>query len=217
MKAVGEFIPLAEETGLIVPIGHWAIESACKQNMLWQQSGLPCVPVMVNLSSLQFHDPKFVNKVEEILTATQLPPRYLNLELTESMLIHDSEHNMATLLDLRRLGIGLSIDDFGTGFSSLNYLKRFPVDHLKIDQSFVRDITRDASNSAIALAIIALARSLNLGVVAEGVETPEERDFLRNHGSPDMQGYLFCEPQPAASIASRWRQYDYLAAGGSGK
>ncbi len=213
----GEFIPLAEETGLIVPIGHWAIESACKQNMLWQQSGLPCVPVMVNLSSLQFHDPKFVNKVEEILTATQLPPRYLNLELTESMLIHDSEHNMATLLDLRRLGIGLSIDDFGTGFSSLNYLKRFPVDHLKIDQSFVRDITRDPSNSAIALAIIALARSLNLGVVAEGVETLEERDFLRNNGSPDMQGYLFCEPQPAASIASRWRQYDYLAAGGSGK
>jgi diguanylate cyclase (GGDEF)-like protein/PAS domain S-box-containing protein len=213
----GEFIPLAEETGLIVPIGHWAIESACKQNMLWQQSGLPCVPVMVNLSSLQFHDPKFVNKVEEILTATQLPPRYLNLELTESMLIHDSEHNMATLLDLRRLGIGLSIDDFGTGFSSLNYLKRFPVDHLKIDQSFVRDITRDPSNSAIALAIIALARSLNLGVVAEGVETKEERDFLRSHGSPDMQGYLFCEPQPAAAIAARWMEYGYLEAGGTGK
>ena len=213
----GEFIPLAEETGLIVPIGHWAIETACKQNMQWQQSGLPCVPVMVNLSSLQFHDPKFVFKVEEILNATKLPPRYLTLELTESILIHDSEHNMATLLDLRRLGIGLSIDDFGTGFSSLNYLKRFPVDHLKIDQSFVRDITHDASNSAIALAIIALARSLNLGVVAEGVETPEERDFLRNNGSPNMQGFLFCEPQPAAAIASRWLQHGYLAAAGTGK
>ena len=213
----GEFIPLAEETGLIVPIGHWAIETACKQNMQWQQSGLPCVPVMVNLSSLQFHDPKFVFKVEEILNATKLPPRYLTLELTESMLIHDSEHNMATLVDLRRLGIGLSIDDFGTGFSSLNYLKRFPVDHLKIDQSFVRDITHDASNSAIALAIIALARSLNLGVVAEGVETPEERDFLRNNGSPHMQGFLFCEPQPAAAIASRWLQHGYLAAAGTGK
>ena len=213
----GEFIPLAEETGLIVPIGHWAIETACKQNMQWQQSGLPCVPVMVNLSSLQFHDPKFVFKVEEILNTTKLPPRYLTLELTESILIHDSEHNMATLLDLRRLGIGLSIDDFGTGFSSLNYLKRFPVDHLKIDQSFVRDITHDASNSAIALAIIALARSLNLGVVAEGVETPEERDFLRNNGSPHMQGFLFCEPQPAAAIASRWLQHGYLAAAGTGK
>lgn len=213
----GEFIPLAEETGLIVPIGHWAIETACKQNMQWQQSGLPCVPVMVNLSSLQFHDPKFVFKVEEILNATKLPPRYLTLELTESILIHDSEHNMATLLDLRRLGIGLSIDDFGTGFSSLNYLKRFPVDHLKIDQSFVRDITHDASNSAIALAIIALARSLNLGVVAEGVETPEERDFLCNNGSPHMQGFLFCEPQPAAAIASRWLQHGYLAAAGTGK
>ena len=124
---------------------------------------------------------------------------------------------MATLLDLRRLGIGLSIDDFGTGFSSLNYLKRFPVDHLKIDQSFVRDITHDASNSAIALAIIALARSLNLGVVAEGVETPEERDFLLNNGSPNMQGFLFCEPQPAAAIASRWLQHGYLAAAGTGK
>lgn len=213
----GEFIPLAEETGLIVPIGHWAIETACKQNMQWQQSGLPCVPVMVNLSSLQFHDPKFVFKVEEILNATKLPPRYLTLELTESILIHDSEHNMATLLDLRRLGIGLSIDDFGTGFSSLNYLKRFPVDHLKIDQSFVREITHDASNSAIALAIIALARSLNLGVVAEGVETPEERDFLRNNGSPHMQGFLFCEPQPTAAIASRWLQHGYLAAAGTGK
>ena len=210
----GEFIPLAEETGLIVPIGQWVIESACKQNVLWQRSGLPCVPVMVNLSSLQFHDPKFVNKVEEILNDTNLPARYLTLELTESMLIHDSEHNMTTLLDLRRLGVGLSIDDFGTGFSSLNYLKRFPVDHLKIDQSFVRDITQDASNSAIALAIIALARSLNLGVVAEGVETPEERDFLLNNGAPDMQGYLFCEPQPAASIASRWMQYAYHAAAG---
>lgn len=202
-----EFIPLAEETGLIVPIGQWVIESACKQNVMWQKSGLPYVPVMVNLSSLQFHDPKLVYKVEEILRDTGLSPRYLTLELTESMLMQDSEQNIATLLELRRLGVGLAIDDFGTGFSSLNYLKRFPVDHLKIDQSFVRDITQDAGNSAIALAIIALARSLKLGVVAEGVETMEERDFLRVNGSPDMQGYLFCQPQPAESIAAIWKHY----------
>ena len=203
----GDFIPLAEETGLIVPIGQWVIETACKQNVQWQKAGLPKVPVMVNLSSVQFHDPKLVPKVEEVLNETGLDPHYLTLELTESMLMQDSEHNITTLLELRRLGVGLAIDDFGTGFSSLNYLKRFPVDHLKIDQSFVRDITQDAGNSAIALAIIALARSLNLGVVAEGVETPEERDFLRSNGSPDMQGFLFCEPQPAASIAEVWRRY----------
>ena len=203
----GKFIPLAEETGLIVPIGQWVIETACKQNVEWQKAGLPSVPVMVNLSSVQFHDPKLVLKVEEVLNETGLDPHYLTLELTESMLMQDSEHNITTLLELRRLGVGLAIDDFGTGFSSLNYLKRFPVDHLKIDQSFVRDITQDPGNSAIALAIIALARSLNLGVVAEGVETPEERDFLRSNGSPDMQGFLFCEPQPAALIAEVWRRH----------
>ena len=204
--APGEFIPLAEETGLIVPIGQWVIESACKQNVQWQRAGLPSVPVMVNLSTIQFHDPKLVSKVEDVLRETGLDSRYLTLELTESMLMQDSEHNITTLLELRRLGVGLAIDDFGTGFSSLNYLKRFPVDHLKIDQSFVRDITQDVGNSAIALAIIALARSLNLGVVAEGVETTEERDFLRSNGSPDMQGYLFCEPQPAESITLLWQQ-----------
>lgn len=205
--APGEFIPLAEETGLIVPIGQWVIETACKQNIQWQRAGLPSVPVMVNLSTIQFHDPKLVSKVEDVLRETGLDSRYLTLELTESMLMQDSEHNMTTLLELRRLGVGLAIDDFGTGFSSLNYLKRFPVDHLKIDQSFVRDITQDMGNSAIALAIIALARSLNLGVVAEGVETTEERDFLRSNGSPDMQGYLFCQPQPAESIAQLWLQW----------
>ena len=205
--APGEFIPLAEETGLIVPIGQWVIETACKQNIQWQRAGLPSVPVMVNLSTIQFHDPKLVSKVEDVLRETGLDSRYLTLELTESMLMQDSEHNITTLLELRRLGVGLAIDDFGTGFSSLNYLQRFPVDHLKIDQSFVRDITQDMGNSAIALAIIALARSLNLGVVAEGVETTEERDFLRSNGSPDMQGYLFCQPQPAESIAQLWLQW----------
>ncbi len=207
MLSPNEFIPLAEETGLIVPIGQWVIETACKQNVQWQKAGLPSVPVMVNLSSLQFHDPKLVSKVEEILRETGLSGEYLTLELTESMLMQDSEHNITTLMELRRLGVGLAIDDFGTGFSSLNYLKRFPVDHLKIDQSFVRDITQDSGNSAIALAIIALARSLKLGVVAEGVETTEERDFLRNNGSPDMQGYLFCQPQPADAIAAIWQRY----------
>jgi diguanylate cyclase (GGDEF)-like protein/PAS domain S-box-containing protein len=200
-----DFIPLAEETGLIAPIGEWVIEAACKQNYEWQQAGLPAVPVTVNLSGLQFHDPQLAMKVTEILKRTGLDPCYLMLELTESMLMQDSERNVSTLHELRRLGVRMAIDDFGTGFSSLNYLKRFPVDHLKIDQSFVRDVTNDHGNAAIAMAIIALARSLKLGVVAEGVETLEERDFLRANGSPDMQGFLFCQPQPAEAIAALWR------------
>ncbi|MDQ3261251.1 MAG: EAL domain-containing protein, partial [Pseudomonadota bacterium] len=200
-----DFIPLAEETGLIAPIGEWVIEAACKQNFEWQRAGLPSVPVTVNLSSIQFHDPQLAMKVADILTRIDLDPRYLTLELTESMLMQDSERNVTTLLELRRLGVRIAIDDFGTGFSSFNYLKRFCVDHLKIDQSFVRDITHDQGNAAIAMAIMALARSLKLGVVAEGVETLEERDFLRANGSPDMQGFLFCQPQPADSIAALWR------------
>ena len=203
-----EFISLAEETGLIVPIGEWVLEIACKQNYDWQLAGLPAVPVTVNLSSLQFQDPQFTRKVYEILHRTKLNPRYLTLELTESMLMHDSQHTMDALVALRKLGVGLAIDDFGTGFSSLNYLKRFPVDHLKIDQSFVRDIAQDPGNSAIALTIIALARSLKMGVVAEGVETLEERDFLQANGSPDMQGFLFCEPQPASVIANLWEMQE---------
>ncbi len=197
-----DFIPLAEETGLIAPIGEWVIEAACRQNFEWQCAGLPCVPVTVNLSSLQFHDPQLANKVANILQRTGLSPRHLTLELTESMLMQDSERNVTTLLELRKLGVQIAIDDFGTGFSSFNYLKRFPVDHLKIDQSFVRDITHDHGNAAIAMAIIAVARSLKLGVVAEGVETLEERDFLRANGAPDMQGFLFCQPQPAESITA---------------
>ena len=200
-----EFISLAEETGLIVPIGEWVMETACKQNQAWQDSGLPAVQVTVNLSSLQFQDPQFARKVHDILKSSALDPRYLTLELTESMLMHDSQHTMDALTALRKLGVGLAIDDFGTGFSSLNYLKRFPVDHLKIDQSFVRDIGQDQGNSAIALAIIALARSLKIGVIAEGVETLEERDFLQANGSPDMQGFLFCQPQPASAISKLWQ------------
>lgn len=201
-----DFIPLAEETGLITSIGEWVIEAACKQNFEWQRAGLPTVPVTVNLSSLQFHDPHLAAKVAQILKRTGLDPRYLTLELTESMLMQDSERNVTTLNELQRLGVQMAIDDFGTGFSSFNYLKRFPVDHLKIDQSFVRDITHDQGNAAIARAIIALARSLNLGVIAEGVETLEERDFLQANGSPDMQGYLFCQPQPADSITACWKR-----------
>lgn len=202
-----DFIPLAEETGLIAPIGEWVIEAACKQNFEWQRAGLPPVPVTVNLSSIQFHDLQLAMKVADILTRTGLDPRYLTLELTESMLMQDSERNVTTLLELRRLGVRMAIDDFGTGFSSFNYLKRFRVDHLKIDQSFVRGISHDQGNAAIAIAIMALARSLNLGVVAEGVETLEERDFLRANGSPDMQGFLFCQPQPADLIAALWRRH----------
>mgnify|MGYP003878472217 CR=1 FL=1 len=196
----GTFIPIAEETGLIIPIGEWILANACRQNKAWQDAGFPPMYVSVNISSLQFKQPSFIRTVETILRETGLNPRHLELELTESILMEATETAIKSLRELKSLGVRLSIDDFGTGYSSLSYLKRFPIDTLKIDRSFVRDVTSDPEDKAIISAIIALARTLNLKVVAEGVETIQQLVCLHEQGSDGMQGYLFSPPLPEASL-----------------
>jgi diguanylate cyclase (GGDEF)-like protein/PAS domain S-box-containing protein len=192
-----EFIPLAEEIGLIQPIGEWVLRTACVQTRAWHQAGFPGLRIGVNLSARQFQQPNLVQLIRQALTDSGLEPQHLDLELTESMLMHDMERTVSTLTELDTLGVALSVDDFGTGYSSLSYLKRFPIDVLKIDRSFVRDITSDPDDAAIATAIIAMAHSLEMKVIAEGVETREQQEFLRQHDCDGMQGYLFSKPLPA--------------------
>jgi diguanylate cyclase (GGDEF)-like protein len=189
-----EFVPLAEETGLIVPIGDWVLNCACGQAKRWQQAGLSGGKVAVNLSARQLRQADLVESVGRALEETGLEPRWLELEITESLLMQNNRESVAMLNELNALGTRLVLDDFGTGYSSLSYLKRFPVHALKIDQSFVRDIPADTDNAAIARAIIALAHSLGLKVIAEGVETPEQLDFLREHSCDEMQGFLLGMP-----------------------
>jgi EAL domain-containing protein (putative c-di-GMP-specific phosphodiesterase class I) len=191
------FIGIAEESGLIVPIGQWVLEQVCRQNQAWLKSGLDCVPISVNLSAIQFRNKSLVDSLRILLEETGLPPALLELELTESCIIQGSEIVIETLQSLKELGLNLSIDDFGTGYSSLSYLKRFPIDTLKIDQSFVRDIAHDENDDAIIKAIISMAHSLNMSVIAEGVETQEQFAFLEAHLCDDIQGYYFSQPVPA--------------------
>ena len=193
----GRFIPLAEESGLIVPIGEWALRTACEQMRAWQDEGLPAVRIAVNVSSLQFADPGFVATVDQILRATGLLPEHLDLEMTESILMGDVETSITSLQRLKQLGVWLSVDDFGTGYSSLSYLRRFAIDTLKVDRSFLLNVPDDPDHVAITSAIIALARSLHLGVIAEGVESPEQVRFLRHQGCNDAQGFLFGRPVAA--------------------
>ncbi|MDB5764802.1 MAG: hypothetical protein JWQ21_3797 [Herminiimonas sp.] len=188
------FIGLAEEMGLIIPIGAWVIRTACIQTKAWQQAGLGDLRVAVNLSPRQFTQKALVQSIADVLHATGLEPRFLELELTENMVMSDVDNAIVILRNLKGLGIQISIDDFGTGYSSLSYLRRFPIDVLKIDQSFVNDLTVDADDAAIVAAIISLAHSLRLQVIAEGVETAEQIDFLRTHGCDQMQGYYFSRP-----------------------
>jgi EAL domain-containing protein (putative c-di-GMP-specific phosphodiesterase class I) len=200
-----EFIGLAEETGLIVPIGMWALRTACAQNKAWQEAGLPPMQVAVNLSSRQFQDHALVETITRILHETGLEARWLELEITESIAMQNADYTNVILKDLKRRDIHISVDDFGTGYSSLSYLKKFPIDTLKIDQSFVRDLSRDPNGAAIANAIIVLAHSLHLLVVAEGVETVEQEQFLREHNCDRWQGYLFSSPISAADLETLWR------------
>ena len=199
------FIPIAEESGLILPIGEWVLQAACAQARAWQDAGMPSMRMAVNLSSRQFRDRDLVAVVRDALAAARLDPRYLELELTESMIMQDALHTRRTLEALKEMGAHLSIDDFGTGYSSLSYLRSFPIDTLKIDRSFVADITAEPDNGAIVAAIIAMARSLKLSVVGEGVETEEQRAFLQLHGCNLAQGFLFCHPLPADELES-WLQ-----------
>ncbi|HEY0845152.1 MAG TPA: EAL domain-containing protein [Noviherbaspirillum sp.] len=197
MVSPARFIGLAEENGLIVPIGHWVLHTACRQCADWQRAGLGEIRVAVNLSARQFYERDLVTSIRTVLEETGIAPHLLELELTESMMMSDVEHAVGILHDLKALGVHLSIDDFGTGYSSLAYLKRFPIDLLKIDQSFVRDITADVDDAAIVRSVISLAHSLRLKVIAEGVETAEQLAYLQEHGCDYMQGYFFGRPMPA--------------------
>ncbi|MBZ0097091.1 MAG: EAL domain-containing protein, partial [Sulfuricella sp.] len=200
------FIPVAEDSGLIVPLGEWVLRTACAQNKAWQRAGLKPISVAVNLSARQFRQPNLVEMVAGILRETELDPAHLDLEVTESLVMQNVEATIATLGRLKAMGVKLSIDDFGTGYSSLNYLKRFPIHTLKIDQSFVRDVTTDPSDAAIAKTIIAMAHELGLTVIAEGVETEEQKSFLRLRRCDEMQGYFFSRPVPAAEFENLLRE-----------
>lgn len=203
------FIPLAEETGMIIPIGKWAIYTACVQNKKWQNLGLPELIVSVNLSVRQFSQANLVKTVADILEETGLEPCYLELEVTESMTAN-SRYAIKTLQQLKDLGVLISIDDFGTGFSSLNYLKEFPVDTLKIDQSFVRELHNNSSDQTIVKTIISMARNLNMSVVAEGIETREQLVFLQQHLCNEGQGYFFSKPLPAKELSENMMNLEQL-------
>ena len=194
------FVPLLEETGLVVPVGAWVLDEACRQAAAWQTLGLPPLRVSVNLSSRQFRSEALFDAVSEALRASRLAPQLLELELTESLLVENVEHAMGVMGKLKAIGVAISIDDFGTGYSSLGYLKRFPIDSLKIDRSFVRDIATSPKDAAIVKAISALARSLGMGLIAEGVEEPWQVEFLRARHCTEMQGYLFSKPLSAEEL-----------------
>ena len=199
------FIPLAEETGLIVPIGRWVLETACAQNMAWQRAGLPAIQIAANLSPRQFADPDLLDDIRAALEKSGMPPQLLELEITESMVMQNLERTLRVLKAMKELGVALAIDDFGTGYSSMALVKQLPIDTLKIDRSFVRDLADD--DKAIADAIIALGRALDLTVVAEGVETAEQEAFLRAHRCDEIQGYLISKPIPADEFGAFLADY----------
>jgi EAL domain-containing protein (putative c-di-GMP-specific phosphodiesterase class I) len=187
----GEFISIAEETGLIAPLGEWVLRQACQQLRRWRDTGFPNLQIAVNLSPRQLNPVEFPETVAHILAEFDLPASALDLEITESLLLQKSEDNLIALKRLSDMGIQLSVDDFGTGYAGLAYLQRFPVHALKIDQSFVRGVGKDANDTALVTAIIAIAHSLHLKVLAEGVETKEQATFLLAHGCPAAQGFLY--------------------------
>jgi EAL domain-containing protein (putative c-di-GMP-specific phosphodiesterase class I) len=201
-----KFIPLAEQTGLIVPIGEWVLKTACAQNKAWRNAGLAPIRVAINLAARQFSDQDLVRKIEQILRQTGLDPEGLELEITEGTVMEDTETAIKILNDLKGMGLQVAIDDFGTGYSSLTYLKQFPIHTLKIDQSFVRDITTDRHDASIVATIIGLGHSLNLKVVAEGVETEEQLRMLRSSRCDEFQGYLTSKPLPAREFEALLEQ-----------
>ena len=197
----GQFISIAEERGLIVPIGEWVLREACRQNRAWQDAGLIAVPVGVNVSALQFRQHDFPEQVAAALRDTGLAPGFLELEITESVIMHGAESAIATVRRLKSMGVRLSIDDFGTGYSSLSYLKQFPIDRLKLDQSFVRGLPGNADDLAISSAVLAMAKAMNLKVIAEGVENKAQMDLLFSRHCDELQGYYFARPLPADDLA----------------
>jgi EAL domain-containing protein (putative c-di-GMP-specific phosphodiesterase class I)/CheY-like chemotaxis protein len=198
LVAPDEFITILEDTGLIVPVGEWVLRAVCAQLKEWERQGVTPRPVAVNLSARQFQRKNLAETLDQVLRDSGVDPTLLKLELTESLLMSDAEESVETLYRLKHLGVQLSVDDFGTGYSSLAYLKRFPLDELKIDREFIRDAVSDPDDAAIAVTIITLAHSLKLRVVAEGVETEGQINFLRTHDCDEIQGYYFARPMAAA-------------------
>jgi EAL domain-containing protein (putative c-di-GMP-specific phosphodiesterase class I) len=205
MLPPSQFIPLAEETGLIVPIGRWVLKQACAQNMAWQRRGLRPVAMAVNLSPRQFVDESLLQDIDEALLASGMSPVLLQLEVTESMVMRNVPRAIQVLDAVQNRGIRLAIDDFGTGYSSMSLMKQFPIDTIKIDRSFVRDLPDDSEDRAIAQAIISMGKALGMTVVAEGVETTEQEAFLRDHACDEMQGFLFSKPVEPETLAAMLR------------
>jgi EAL domain-containing protein (putative c-di-GMP-specific phosphodiesterase class I) len=197
----GEFIPIAEDCGLIVPIGNWALREACQQAQAWMKAGLPLRSMAVNISAMEFRDENFLHGVFAIIEETGLDPASLELELTEGVLMKRTESTTTILAALKARGVQIAVDDFGTGYSSLSYLRKFPIDALKIDQSFIHQITTVPDETAIVTAVISMGRSLHLRVVAEGVESHEELAFLQAHQCEEAQGYYFSRPVIAEEFA----------------
>ncbi len=206
-----EFIPLAEDTGLILPIGQWVLETACAQLASWKADpATRDLTISINVSAKQYRQADFVAQVRDVVQKHAFNPMLLKLELTESLLLSNVEDTITKMTELKKIGIQFSLDDFGTGYSSLQYLKRLPLDQLKIDQSFVRDIFFDSSDQAIVRTIIAMAQSLNLDVIAEGVETEEQRQLLQDKGCVNYQGYLFSKPVPVDQFQALLKAADRL-------
>lgn len=195
-----QFIPIAEESGQIIPIGNWVLHAACSQNKAWQDLGHPPFKVCVNVSTIQLRHPSFVETVSMVLKETGLEAKWLELEVTESVLIEDTKLLKENLMKLKAIGISMAIDDFGTGCTSLSYLRQFSFDHVKIDRSFIEDVKQNLNGMAIASTIISLAHKLNIGVIAEGIEEDEQLTFLKKEGCDEGQGYYFSRPLPAESL-----------------
>jgi EAL domain-containing protein (putative c-di-GMP-specific phosphodiesterase class I) len=205
MISPAEFIPVAEASNMIIVLGEWVLRTACQQVKIWEQEGLGSLRIAVNLSSRQFQSRKLLRLIKETLTETGLNPDKLELEITESAVMEDPAQAIELLRDIRKQGVRIAIDDFGTGYSSLAYLKKFPVNTLKIDQSFVADLTKDSDDEAIVESIIQMAAGLKLDVVAEGVETQEQLDFFKQRRCKEVQGYFFSKPLPADDFAKKIR------------
>jgi len=201
-----KFIYLAEETGFIVPLGEWVLQTACRQTKAWQNEGFRNLRIAVNLSGKQFGQQRLDEMIAAILIETGLAPQWLEVEITESAIMKNAEDNISILRKLKEMGISLAIDDFGTGYSSLSYLKHFPITRLKIDRSFVKDITSNPDDAAIAEIIIAMAQTLKLSVIAEGVETRAQMELLSFHNCVEMQGYLFSRPVESGEITRLLRE-----------
>jgi EAL domain-containing protein (putative c-di-GMP-specific phosphodiesterase class I) len=201
MLSPGQFIPIAEESGLIVPIGQWVLREACRQAEAWRHADLRPIRLAINTSAAELRARGFVAGVRTILAETGFDPKRLELELTEAFLMQDSQSTADVLGAIKDMGVRLALDDFGTGYSSLSYIRRFPIDTLKVDQSFVRDLATNAGDASVVNAIISMGKSLNMQVVAEGVETREQLKFLRDHECPEAQGFYFSHPLAAGEFA----------------